>query len=298
MILEKLRKHLGLYNFREQQNLTIEQLAFVQSVALIQKIFAIDPVIVQRPLNVNVVQQTSTILADAWLIKILDTFFNETFLLDMYTLKLNFLGCLDDQETYNKKIASNIKQIQRLDFLCSTCQQEWHTLLDALRILAVNFVIDSALVIPCNTTMKTQFEFSSRWPGSINVLAHGNQMNVKSSYEYITHACVSVDAILKLDHKLTLPTAPVLHVIVPLRPAQNVLALLVAALLHYNGRCVDVLLGTQTIQERLEQACKKQAKYLLLLGEEEQKLGTVTIKNLMNSTQETIRQTQLIEYLQ
>ncbi len=292
LIIEKLRKHLSLCNFHEH-------MAPVQYTSQTQKLFALDAITAGQPINVNLaVQQQKNIFDDAWLIKILDMFFSETLMIDMYTLKINFLGCPKDQEKYNKTIAKGSKKsIQLLDVLCPTCQQERQSLIDALQILSLSFIIDPALHIPGNNNNKTQFEFSARSENKTHSLAHGNQVDLVESHVNVTQAQINIDAILKIAHTLTLPPTPVLHVIVPLNQAQNTLALLMASILRHHGKCVDIVLNFTTPQERLEHAAKMGAQYLLLLGDDEQKTGTIVIKNVMNGTQETVRQTHIIENL-
>ncbi len=276
LVIEKLRKHFALYNFFEQ----IAPITYTQKS---QKVFAINPIITDKSIDLNVaIRQPKNIFDDAWLIKILDTFFSETLLLDMYTLKINFLGCLKDQAS--KK-------------LCSSCQKEWNALTNTLQILSISFIVDPSLHIPGENTSKTQFEFSVRSTNKTNALAHGSQITPSPNNETISQAQINVDTILSLDQKLTLPPAPAIHVIVPLSQSQNNLALLVASTLHHHGKCVDVVLNFTTAQERLEYAHKMNAQYLLLLGDDEQAAGTVTIKNLIRGTQEVVKQTKIIESL-
>jgi len=250
-ILDKLRRHLGYYNFQEQYQSTIEQITYnkLEQVVPAQKLFSINS---QQQNHAKIVIAPSfTILDDAWIIKIIDTFLSESLLFKTYSLKINYP------------------------------KQNYQELKNTLSILSVSFVE--------SPTLPTNFQFSVREQGKIYCLASGER-RLESSV-----ANIYIDNILLLEQKITIQPSPILHVIIPLSPAQNCLALLIATMLHSHGRCIDVLLHTTPAQEPLEQARKMCAKYVLLLGENEQKYGTVIIKNLHSGSVETVAQTQIIE---
>jgi len=156
---------------------------------------------------------TKSIAQDAHVLKMLDVLFTETFKLDTYILKLNFLGCFDDRnkhrdalktflETLGDQICATcqtrkdkntlrvfdcknetcrqlyVKAPKVTDHLCDTCAQEWQQLQDLLEMLSVSYVIDSSLVRGLDYYNKTVFEFSSDDLGAQNAFCGGGRYSL------------------------------------------------------------------------------------------------------------------------
>jgi histidyl-tRNA synthetase len=159
--------------------------------------------------NVEIIGAQS-IMYDANLIKMLDTLFSKSLLLEHYVIKLNFLGCLDDRKAHkaalveflNNNIASICETCQKrkdantlrvfdckneacqklytgapfiIQHLCQPCNGEWTMLQDQLRLLGVNFIIDNLLVRGLDYYQKTVFEFSSNQLGSQSAFCGGGR---------------------------------------------------------------------------------------------------------------------------
>lgn len=260
LILDKLRKHLINYNFCEQQPPLTTHIQ--QLVTTPQRLFCVSPLFTPpQPNIVELALTTTSPLDHAWLIKIIDTFLSESLLFEAYSLKIN----------------------------SAHLPKEHETLTETLRILSVSFIESKEL--------QTFFEFSARNNQTRHILCASTPTATTRSNDKVLAAQIHLDALLDCNHKLTLPSAPTLHVVIPLNQAQNTLALLLATMLHTHGRCVDVLLNNATTQLNLDLANTMHAKFLLLLGEDEQKNGDVTLKNIHNGTVETIKQTHIFEYI-
>lgn len=150
--------------------------------------------------NVEIIGAES-LMHDAHLIKTLDTLFSKLLKITSYTIKLNFLGCIDDRRTHKKSLLDflerNIEIIcetctkrkdsntlrvldcksescQKLylnapfitQHLCQSCSNQWDELQANLQLLGVNFIIDKMLVRGLDYYQKTVFEFSSNQLGS------------------------------------------------------------------------------------------------------------------------------------
>lgn len=159
--------------------------------------------------NVEIIGAES-LMHDAHLIKTLDTLFSKLLKINPYTIKLNFLGCLDDRsghktsllefldqnieiicETCKKRKNSNTLRVldckaescQKLyatapfitQHLCQSCNSEWEELQINLRLLGVNFIIDKMLVRGLDYYQKTVFEFSSNQLGSQTAFCGGGR---------------------------------------------------------------------------------------------------------------------------
>ena len=73
--------------------------------------------------------------------------------------------------------------------------------------------------------------------------------------------------------------------------------MLLANELQANKLCADVLLDNSSMTNMMRKANKIGAKFVLILGSEEQQNGTVTIKNMQTGKSETVKQTHAQEYI-
>jgi histidyl-tRNA synthetase len=278
---------------------------------------------------------------DALFIKMLDSLYSEIFKLENYVIKLNFLGCLEDRKQHrnalveflNKSMASlcqtclirkdknplrvfdcKSEQCQAIfksapkliDYLCSSCNEEWKILQDFLQILSINFVIDPFLVRGLDYYNKTVFEFSSRELGAQNAFCGGGRYSLgkdagaKHDFPSIGVGIGFGRLLLLVEkniNKLLLPQDPALSVIIPFSSEQYPLALLLASDLTRKGICVDCLFDTASLTNMMKKANKMGAKFVLLLGSDEQKNGTVAIKNMSNGQMTTVKQTEAYKSL-
>lgn len=296
-IFEKLRKHLLLSNFYETPKTSVPTKITTQTNP--QKTFSFDSITTDNVLNAHINITPSQSYLNSWLIKLLDTFFNETLLIDAYTLKLNFLGCIKDQQNYSKKKDINSKNsCNYSQALCSPCQQEWARLLNTLQILSINFVVDQSLLVQSGNPVKLLFEFSSNSNNQKHVIAHGIYQDTNQSNESSIQAQINVDALIKILPNLATPNAPALHLIIPQQEAQINLALLIAAMLHHAGKCFEIQHNASSNINPLDATYTTTAKYLIFCGDAEQKTGTVIIKNLVNNTQAVVKQAEILNHIQ
>ncbi len=324
-IIEKIRKHLENYNFHECQTQILEPINHAKTQteqkicfqplnahetslclrttldeqlanyalaqpqkAYSQNLFSIGPIFTPQQHNSAslTITPSTTILDAAWIIKILDSFLSEALLQETYTLKISYRGCQKDQEA---------KATRKTKHLCSTCHKDWQIMRETLEMLSTSFIEQPLWHAPTRRSSQLRFEYTIRSLDQINTLIHGERYMVENNEIAVAH--VNIDALVELAQKINTQTSPPLHVIIPLNPAQNSLSYLIATILHHHGRCITVLPHITTTQSSLEQAHAMHPKYLLLLGQEEQEHGTITIKNLFTNGVETVKQTQLIEHL-
>jgi len=100
----------------------------------------------------------------------------------------------------------------------------------------------------------------------------------------------------KIQDKLLIPQQPTLHLILPMSKDQHILSLLLANELQSNKLCTDILLQG-SMKSMMRKANKMGAKFVLILGEDEQKTENVTIKNMLTGKSETIKQTNVVNFL-
>lgn len=160
-------------------------------------------------INIEIIGSKS-ISQDALLIKMLDMLFTEKFLLDNYSILINFLGCYDDRanfniilknflETVSDKVCSDCKERKEknplrifdckkpdcieiyknaphtADYLCKQCEAEWNLLKKTLELISVRFVYAPKLVRGLDYYDKTVFEFVSSTLGAQNTFCGGGR---------------------------------------------------------------------------------------------------------------------------
>ena len=192
------------------------------------------------------------------------------------------------------------------DFLCNDCGEEWKELQHRLEELSVAFVHMPGLVRGLDYYNKTVFEFVSLGLGAQNTFCGGGRydhlverLGAKQDQPSVG-AAIGIDRLIMLLETsqvlLPLPYEPALFAILPFSKEQHPLALQVADTLICADLCVEVFFDG-TIKNMMRKADKYGAKAVLLIGQDEQDQGTVTIKELQSGTQKMIKQTELATYL-
>lgn len=192
------------------------------------------------------------------------------------------------------------------DHLCDDCSSEWAVLQKGIMDLAIPHTYNPKLVRGLDYYNKTVFEFSSSHLGSQSAFCGGGryelalQLGAPKAIPSIG-AAFGIDRLILLlelqKDTLPLPPKPPLHVIIPLSPAQQSLALTYADMLHSHNFSVDLFLESSSIKSMMKKASKLSATYVLLLGDDEQTQHTVTIKNMLTGEQASVPKDQVVEYL-
>jgi len=204
------------------------------------------------------------------------------------------------------------KEIYRLaphttQHLCQTCSVEWQTLQDALQLLSITFAVAPTLVRGLDYYTKTVFEFVSDNLGAQNAFCAGGrydplfeQLGGKEPLPSLG-AAIGIERLLlllePLKDQLPLPQLPALHVIVPMGPEQQMLALLLADELYAHNLCTQVLLDGASMKSMMRTANKLGAQFCLILGSEEQQNKQVTVKNMVTGAEEKMLQVELVRFL-
>lgn len=195
-----------------------------------------------------------------------------------------------------------------LNHLCQTCATEWDQLQESLDLLSVSYQITPNLVRGLDYYNKTVFEFSSANLGAQSAFCGGGrydqlalELGAREDQPSVG-AAIGFDRLLlllePLKEKMLLPTLPALYLIIPLSRAQQSLALLVADELLAQGLCTELLLDDeQSVKSMMRKANKSGAAFAIMIGENEQQNHSVTIKNMLDGTQEEIKQSSLVDYL-
>ncbi len=217
----------------------------------------------------------------------------------------NIMRVFDCKSPVCQEIYKNAPYIA--DHLCSDCASEWQELQDELDLLSVSFSYRPSLVRGLDYYSKTVFEFSSGLLGAQNAFCGGGrydmlakELGAKEDQPSIG-AAIGIERLLLLleimkDH-LPIEQEPALHLIIPLGAEQKKLGLLLADELQAQGLVADILLEGASVKSMMREANKMGAAYCLLLGEDEQKTGTITVKNMVTGAQESVAQIDVVSYL-
>ena len=191
--------------------------------------------------------------------------------------------------------------------LCENCNNEWRQLQNHLELLGVSFVVKDNLVRGLDYYNKTVFEFVSTDLGAQSSFCGGGRYELATQLGSKTAApaigaAFGVDRVLlileNLQDKLLLPQKAALNLIIPLSPAQNMLALLVSQNLSQHNIANDIILADDSsMKSKMRKANKLGAISCILIGENEQDTHSVMLKNMITSQEQLVKQVDLVNYL-
>ncbi len=193
------------------------------------------------------------------------------------------------------------------DFLSTESAAEWQLIQEQLLVQGVAYSIRPTLVRGLDYYNKLVFEFVSGSLGAQNAFCGGGRydhlvaMLGGSQDQPCIGAAIGVERLLLVleaqkKDQLTVHK-PALTAIMPLAPAQQPLALLVARNLRDAGHCVETMLDGNSLKSMLRAADKLGVKYAAIIGESEQATQSVQLKNMMAGESESIKQIDLAERL-
>ncbi len=216
----------------------------------------------------------------------------------------NILRIFDCKNDTCQKVYENAPKLTA--FLCDECNSEWKDIKEKLQILSVNFIEDPKLVRGLDYYNKIVFEFASPLLGAQSTFCGGGRYSLgkdvgaKENFPCVG-AAIGFGRLLLLTEQninnLNLPTQPALYLIIPMDKKQYDLSLILADELTANKFCVDVLLEGNSIKSMMRKANKVGAKKVLIIGEDEQQTGTVTVKNMQTGEGVKVKQAEILKHL-
>jgi histidyl-tRNA synthetase len=191
------------------------------------------------------------------------------------------------------------------DYLCPESDREWRQLKEHLDLLSVTYIEEPTLVRGLDYYNKTVFEFVSHDLGAQSAFCGGGrydhlvkEIGGNEDQPSIGAAFGVGRLMLIMEHikdRLPLSQPKTLSIIIPLGPEQHSLALLVADALHQHNICCTVLLDDSSLKSKMRKTNKLGAKWVILLGPEEQETHHAKLKNMVTSTEEVVAQTELVK---
>lgn len=195
---------------------------------------------------------------------------------------------------------------QLFDYFSDETKAEWQQLCDTLHELSVTYVHDQQLVRGLDYYNKTVFEFVSTALGAQSAFCAGGRYDglaeqLGSKQEVPAIGCAigmeRLLLILEADKDKHVEQKMPLICVVPFAQEQNSLALHLADSLQAQGKCVDILLEDQKIKNKMKKANNMGASFVLLLGDDEQKNNTVTVKDMTTGKEQVVSQADVINVL-
>lgn len=192
------------------------------------------------------------------------------------------------------------------DSLCTDCVIEWQQLQVILAQMSVSHSHAPTLVRGLDYYSKTVFEFVSIDLGAQNSFCGGGRYNSLAQElgdaedQPSIGAAIGIERILLLleaEKNLVLPQPPRLHVIIPLSDAQTAVALQVADTLHAHGLVTEVAVDAGSLKSKMRSANKLGARFVIMIGSNEQESGTLLVKDMLSGTEATIKQATVAAYL-
>ena len=181
-----------------------------------------------------------------------------------------------------------IKKVIESDFICEECAEHYRELKSYLDKMGIKYAENKLLVRGLDYYNRTVFEIKSNNLGSQNAVCGGGRYDslVKNLGGEDTPAVGWAMGMERLNSLLP----PILPEKIDAYVVSNYLpeAFLLAKKLRSAGKTVEIDLANKKFMKQLEKASKI-AKFALILGEDEIKNNTVSVKNLETSEQNTVK---------
>jgi histidyl-tRNA synthetase len=203
-------------------------------------------------------------------------------------LKTNPLRILDCKNPECKNCVEQAPKIQ--PYLCDECKEHFQGVLDIVDTLDIPYVVDYDLVRGLDYYTQTVFEFISRDLGAQGTVLGGGRYDGLLEKELDGPPIPAIGFAMGLERitmlletkrsELELRDVDPLLYIANFGGTTAAQSLQIAQDLRYHGINVLVDFEGKGMKKVFETAEKRNAKYLIVIGEEEEKTGLVTIRNL------------------
>lgn len=222
----------------------------------------------------------------------------ETCKIRLNTNPMRLLDCKEDECT---KYSSDAPSI--LDFICSECANDFSKLQELLTDAGIQYEVDPRIVRGLDYYNKTAFEFihekigakatvcgGGRYDNLINTLAGIKEPGIGFGIG-LERLMLAIDS-ENIDKSIS--TSPE-YAIIPAGenvPHEKIYA--IAKMLRNCGKTVVVDIMNRNFKSLIKYANKINAKYALILGEDELKNKAVTVKNMASGDQRTVKISELV----
>ena len=190
----------------------------------------------------------------------------------------------------------HIKEVIQSDFICEECAEHFSKLKEYLNKAGIKYVENKLLVRGLDYYNRTVFEIKSNNLGSQNAVCGGGRYDslVKNLGGEDVPAVGWAMGMERLNALLPEVEVDKLDGYIVSNSMED--AVMLAQELRSKGKKVEFDLANKKFTKQLEKASKV-AKFALILGEDEIKSGTVSLKNLNTSEQVSVNREKLYELI-
>ncbi len=201
------------------------------------------------------------------------------------------LRLLDCKRERDQQIARNAPRI--LDYLCEPCRTHFDRVRAHLDAMGMSYAIDPSIVRGLDYYTRTAWEAFSGTLGAQNVIFGGGRYDGLAE-QLGGRATPGVGfgmgierLLLVLDQEgVQLPAEPAPAVYIATALPDPARALALADRLRRAGIAADVDVMARGLRAQMKQADRLQARYVLVLGEDELRRGVAAIREMATGTQE------------
>lgn len=214
--------------------------------------------------------------------------------LDRERIERNPLRVLDSKEHASQAAIAEAPHM--LDFLCEPCRCHWQRLLHGLEVLGLSYEIDHRLVRGLDYYTRTVFEFVPPTEGQQSVVGGGGRYDALSEaiggppIPGIGFGTGIERLVLNIqDRGIPVPPAPAPAVYVAhVGPEAEDEALRLATACRRAGIAADLAFGDRSLKAQMRHANAARARYAAIIGEDELRDRTVTVRTLESGDQRTV----------
>lgn len=209
-------------------------------------------------------------------------------------LEKNALRLLDCKQESCQKLADNAPK--NAACLCDECQEHFSQLQKYLEILGIPFEVNHRLVRGLDYYTRTVFEIQPEEEGGQSTLGGGGR------FDYLIEELGGKPTPgmgLGMGIERTIINLKKENIAVPVLPSLKVLitnvgeeardeAMKLAARLRQEGISAASTVGGKSLKAQLRQANSTGVRYAIIIGEDEIKSGTATVRDMTDSSQKTV----------
>lgn len=209
----------------------------------------------------------------------------------------NVLRMLDCKNPECKEHLSTeeIAEIIQSDYVCPECSDHFSKVQEYLTALNIPFTLNKKLVRGLDYYTRTVFEITSNMLGSQNAVCGGGRYD--PLVEIIGgQPTAGIGWAMGMERLMALMPKPELRKL-DVFVVSNFMneALKLTAELRQAGISADFDMANRKFGKQLEKASKLEAKYAVILGEDELNSGELTVKNLETGVQEKVTRAAIVE---
>ncbi|MBI3991173.1 MAG: histidine--tRNA ligase [Candidatus Omnitrophica bacterium] len=260
------------------------------------------------------------------------------YMIENYEIKINSLGCAKDKKEFTKALRKKLEpklaalcddcqqrfkqNVLRIldcknegcigvvkelgihqDHLCPECKDHFAKVIDGLDALSIKYQVNPCLVRGLDYYTRTVFEVVHSGLGAQNALGAGGRYDTLvndlggASLGAIGFAFGMERLLLVRSSESGVRSKDLVYLITLGEEAKKK-GLMILAELRKGNICADTDYEDKSLRGAMRKANDSCAKYVLILGEDELKKDTLTLKNMVSGVQKEIKQENIFQELQ